>query len=193
MGDSKLISRGNVLAMNQAEVQFIGPAAKSYLPAERLSMLDREAVIPVEYVAERDLGKPVEQRGVYRVLEGVVVLAGKRAADPDLHVRCVFVWSSARAEAAGSSRAKKLERARGDLERLERGLGGRYYPDAAAVNERLRVIGRQHNVAAYLRAEVGRQAGQTDPDLPVRSGRPERRDRQRRLVRAVDQPGASPG
>ena len=155
VGDSKLISRGNVIAMNQAGVQFIGPAGKSYLPAERLSTLDREATMPVEYVAERDLGKSVEQRGAYRVLEGEVILAGKRAADPELRVRCVFVWSSARAQAAANNRAKKLERARGDLERLERGLGGRYYPNAAAVNERLRVIGRQHKVASSLRAEVG--------------------------------------
>lgn len=155
VGDSKLISRGNVIAMNQAGVQFIGPAGKTYLPAERLSTLDLEAAVPVEYVAERDLGKPVEQRGAYRVLEGELTLAGKRAAGPDLCVRCVYVWSSARAQAAASNRAKKLERARGDLERLERGLGGHHYPDADAVNERLRVIGRQHKVAAYLRAEVG--------------------------------------
>jgi transposase len=159
VGDSKLISRGNVIAMNQASVQFIGPAGKNYLSAERLSALDREAALPVEYVAERDLGRPVEQRGAYRVVEGEVILAGKHAADPDLHVRCVFVWSSARAQAAASNRAKKLERACGDLERLERGLGGRYYPDTAAGNERLRVIGRKHKVAAYLRAEVGSSAG----------------------------------
>jgi transposase len=113
------------------------------LPAERLSRLDREAALSVD------------RRGAYRVLEGEVTLAGKRAADPDVRVRCVFVWSSARAQAAATNRAKKLERARGDLERLGRGLGGRYHPDAAAVNERLRVVGRQHKVAAYLRAEVG--------------------------------------
>jgi transposase len=155
VGDSKLISRGNVMAMNQAGVKFIGSSSKSYLPAERLSALDLDAALPVEYVAERDLGKSVEQRGVYRVMEGEVTLAGKRAADPELRVRCVFVWSSARAQAAASNRAKKLERARGDLERLERGLGGHHYRDAAAVNERLAVIGRQHKVASYLRAEVG--------------------------------------
>src|SRR5262249_1350761 len=151
----KLISRGNVIAMNQAGVQFIGPAGKNYLPAEQLSVLDLQAALPVEYVAERDLNKPVEQRGAYRVLEGEGILAGKRAADPGLPVPGVFVWSSARAQAAVTNRAKKLERARGDLARLERGLGGRYYPDATAVNERLRVIGRQHKVAAYLLAEVG--------------------------------------
>jgi hypothetical protein len=39
-----------------------------------------------------------------------------------------FVWFSARAGAAEKVRSKKLERARGDLERLGRGLGGRYYP-----------------------------------------------------------------
>jgi hypothetical protein len=70
--DSKLISRGNVLAMNQAELRFVAPAGKSYVPAQLLSPLDREAAIPVEYLAERDLGKPPEERGSYRVLEGEV-------------------------------------------------------------------------------------------------------------------------
>ena len=57
-------------------------------------------------------------------------LAGPRKSDPVLALRRVFVHSSARADAAVKARALKLERARGDLERLERGLGSRHYPDA---------------------------------------------------------------
>jgi hypothetical protein len=72
-------------------------------------------------VAERDQGKPPAQRGSYRVLEASVTLPGKRTAEPELAVRCVLVWSSARAQAAARSRAKKLDRARQDLQRLERG------------------------------------------------------------------------
>jgi len=154
IGDSKLISRGNVIAMNLAGVKFIAPGSKYHVPLERLSALDRGAATLVEYVAERDTGKPPAQRAVYRILEGTVMIAGKRAADPELEVRCVFVWSSVRAHAAATNRTKKLNRARGDLERLQRGLGGRHYPDAAAVAERLRAIRRQHKVDAYLRTEV---------------------------------------
>src|SRR6266498_3614337 len=95
VGDSKLISRGNIQAMNKAEVCFIAPASKTYLPASVLGGLDVEQASPVDYVAERDQGKPPIQRGAYRVLEGSITLAGKparkrsrRPAIPELVVRC---------------------------------------------------------------------------------------------------------
>ena len=65
------------------------------------------------------------------------------------------MYSSARAGAADAARAKKLARAKDDLERLERGLGGRYYPTANEVNERIAAIGRERRVKAYLQASVG--------------------------------------
>ena len=124
VGDSKLISRGNILAMNTARVAFIAPAAKPYLPAAQLGALDPAAATPVDYLAERDQGALPEQRGSYRVVEGGITLKAKRKPEADLSVRCVFVWSSARAQAAAASRAKKLDRAREELQRVQRGLGG---------------------------------------------------------------------
>jgi hypothetical protein len=106
VGDSKLVSRGNILAMNTARVAFIAPAAKPYLPAAQLRVLDLAAARPADYLAERDRGSPPGQRGSYRVVEGGITLRGKRKAEPDLAGRCVFVWSSARAQAAARSRAK---------------------------------------------------------------------------------------
>jgi len=170
VGDSKLISRGNIVAMNKAQVGFIAPASKPYLPAGVLGGLDVQQASPVDYVASRDADKPPIQRGAYRVLEGTVTLAGKparkrsrRPATPDLAVRCVFVWSSARAQAAATSRAKKLDRAGGDLERLQRGLGGRYYRTAEQVGQRVAAIARHRKLGGLLRFVVG-----TDPT----SGKP---------------------
>jgi hypothetical protein len=93
------------------------------------------------------------------VLEDVMTLSGPRKKDEVLSLRRVFVHSSARAQAAVSARAKKLERARDDLQRLERGLGSRHYPTAEKVTARLTVIGRERRVGAYLSAATG-----TDPD-----------------------------
>src|SRR5215207_6916476 len=141
VGDSKLVSYAN-------------------LRAEVLAALDVQAAAPVDYVAERDQGKPPAQRGSYRVVEDTMTISGKRTRDPVLEVRRVLVWSSARADAAATARARKLDRATGDLERLTRGLGSRHYPDAAAVQARLAAIARSRRVAALLRAEVGTdQAG----------------------------------
>jgi len=168
VGDSKLISRGNLAAFAQAQVRFIAPASKLYLPAERLGRLEVATADPVDYIAERDQAKPAERRGAYRVLEGTVTLAGKRASDPPITLRCVFVHSTARAAAAAAARAKKLDRAHGDLDRLVRGLGGRHYRTAAQVTDRLAAIARSRRVTALLRAEVGTDPATGKPTLAWR-------------------------
>ena len=155
VGDSKLVSYANLRDIMAAGVDFIAPASKTYVGAEVLAGLDAAAATPVDYLAERDQGKPPEQRGSYRVVEDTMIITGRRTTDPVVSVRRVFVWSSARAQAAATARARKLERATGDLERLQRGLGGRHYPDVAAVQARLAAIAKQRRVAGPLRAEVG--------------------------------------
>lgn len=158
VGDSKLVSYTNLRAMIDAGVSFVAPASKIYVSAATLAAQDLQGAIVADYVAERDRNVPAEDRGSYRVVEDTMVLAAKRKADPDLVLRRIFVWSSARQGAASHARDKKLDRARGDLERLGRGLGSRHYPDVAAVEARLGVIARQRKVAAYLRSEIGTDA-----------------------------------
>jgi transposase len=165
VGDSKLISRGNILAMTAAKVCFIAPAGKTYLPATHLRALDPQAASPVAYVAERDQDTPPTQRGSYRVVEGGITLKAKRKTDQDLAVRCVFVWSSARAQAAATGRAKKLSRARDDLQRVQRGLGSRHYRTAEQVRHRVQVIARQRKVTGLLGAEVGTDPATGKPTL----------------------------
>src|SRR5215207_6235908 len=54
VGDSKLVSYANLRDIMAAEVDFIAPASKTYVPAEVLAALDVQAAAPVDYVAERD-------------------------------------------------------------------------------------------------------------------------------------------
>ena len=165
VGDSKLVSYPNLAAMVAARVGFIAPASKSYVGADVLRACDLEAATPVDYVAERDANKAAEDRGTYRVLEDTMVLTGKNKTDPVVELRRVFVWSSARAGAAEKARAKKLERARDDLERLGRGLGGRYYRTDKQVNDRIAVIARQRRVTTYLHASLGTDPATSKPTL----------------------------
>ena len=178
-----------------AEVDFIAPASKTYVPAEVLAALDVQAAAPVDYLAERDAGKPPDQRGSYRVVEDTMTIAGKRKRDPVLSLRRVLVWSSARAGAAATARARKLDRASDDLERLQRGLGSRHYPDAES-GHRAPGRHRPQPPGRRLAARRGRHRPghrQTDPGLALRPGRAGRRAGHRRLVRAADQPGPRPG
>jgi transposase len=165
VGDSKLISKDNLAAFGRAGVDFIAPAGKPYLPASRLAALELAAARQIDYVAERDQGKPASQRATYHAIDGELAIPAKRTTDPALRVRCVFVHSSARASAAATARAKRLDRARGDLERLGRGLGGQHYPTQAAVAERLAAIKRTRRVAGVLHAETGTDAATGNPTL----------------------------
>ena len=156
VGDSKLVSYPNLTAIVAAGVQFVAPASKTYVPATVLAGCDRETATPVAYVAQRDAATPVDQRGSYGVTEDTMTLHPPKGVKGDpLVLRRVFVWSSARAGAAATARDKKLRRARGDLERLTRGLGGRHYPTVKAVEERVAVIGRERRVKTYLRTTIG--------------------------------------
>jgi len=166
VGDSKLISYGNVRDMIAARVEFIAPASKTYVPARVLAALDTDTATEVAYVAERDRDKPAEARGRWRVTEDTMTLAGPRKKkDPVLSVRRVFVHSTARAQAAATARAKKLDRARDDLDRLTRGLGSRHYPTEQAVTERITAIGRARRVATYLKTTIGTDPGTGEPTL----------------------------
>jgi transposase len=159
VGDSKLISYANLHAFDAAGVTFVAPASKDWVSSETLGSQRLADTVQVDYVAERDTDKAPEGRGRYHVREDTMVVAAKRKADGDLTLRRIFVWSSARADAAVHARAKKLDRARDDLGRLERGLGGRHYPDAEAVTARVAQISRDRRVGAYLRASVSAGEG----------------------------------
>jgi hypothetical protein len=58
-----------------------------------------------------------------------------------------------------------LERARDDLERLGRGLGGRYYRTDKQVTDRIAVIAKQRRVTAYLHTTVGTDPTTSKPTL----------------------------
>jgi len=117
-------------------------------------------------------------------VEGGITLKAKRKADADLAVRCVFVWSTARAQAAATSPAKKLDRARADLDRVQRGLGGPHYRTADKVAARVQTIAHSRKVTGLLRAETGTDPATGKPTLAwsFDPGRPGRRGGHRRLV-----------
>ena len=156
VGDTKLVSYGNVVAMTRAGMTFIGPASKAYVDAEALRAANGMELRAVDYVAQRDAAKAPEDRGRYRVGEDTWPMAPAKAKKGEtITLRRIFVWSSADAGAAAKSRAKKLERAREDLDALARGLGGRHYPNVDKVAARLAVIAAKRRVGDYLRHTVG--------------------------------------
>lgn len=182
IGDSKLISYGNVAAIAKAGCTFLAPASKTYVKAAELAACDLGQATEVGYAAQRDARKDPGQLGRWHVLDDsqpFQIRNSKRKSDPPIRLRRIFVHSTARARAAATSRNKKLARAEDDLGRLLSGLGGRFYPDEQKVTARLQQITRDRKTGPYLRytlstAPAGRPedseetagAGQTGPGPP---------------------------
>ncbi|MDQ2825787.1 MAG: IS1634 family transposase [Actinomycetota bacterium] len=159
VGDTKLISYGNVASLSAAGMTFIAPASKAYVGAETLRAANAMDLADVAYIARRDAQKGPEHRGCYRVGEdGWAMAPTKGHKGKPIEMRRIFVWSSADAGAAASAREKKLDRAREDLDALTRGLGGRYYASVEQVCARVVVITTKRRVGEYLVSEVGTDA-----------------------------------
>jgi transposase len=158
VGDSKLISYGNVTAMNTAEVRFVAPLGAARTPSEVFAGLDRAQATKVDYVAERHKYLPEHRRDTYHVLEGGTIELTKKG-QPDLRCRRVFVYSSANARAQATNRTRKLGKAQPEMEKLARNAGSRYYPDSDAVAAKLAILTDKYRVGAYLRSAIT-----TDPN-----------------------------
>jgi transposase len=158
LGDSKLISYGNVVAMNGAGVRFIAALGAARVDNSLYASLDLAKATMVDYVAQRDekkRDKKPEQVGVYRVLEDTMDLAGPRKnSDPVQHCRRVLVHSTGNAAAQAKTRTNKLNRAREELDNLVRLAGSRYYPDQQAVAAKVGVIATKRRVQAYLHTTI---------------------------------------
>jgi len=107
VADSKLLSYTNIAAMIEAGVTFLAPASKSFVPVQVLATCDYDTATPAKFLAQRQQRLPPDKRGHYRVFEDTMTVTGQRKHDPEYTLRRVFVFSSARAEAARHARDKK--------------------------------------------------------------------------------------
>jgi transposase len=164
VGDSKLLSHGNITAMTDAGVCFLAPLAAARVPAGLFAGIKAATTTPVDYIAQRDTGKPAGQRCAYRVTEDVMHLAGPRKTDRVHQIRRILVHSTANQQAATKARALKLDKARTELDTLTRTAGTRHHRDTAAVTAKAAQISRQRRISAYLRTTIT-----DDPDtgLPM--------------------------
>lgn len=155
VADSKLVSYPNVAALLAARTAFIAPVPAAQVKDGFYAALDLEAATVVDWLPDRDAGKDPAQREVYRVLEDVYTLNGPRKRDPVLSVRRILVHSTGNAAGQQAARTKRLTRAAEDLDKVQRGAGGRYYNTAEKIAVRIGVIARTRRVASCLRTEIG--------------------------------------
>jgi transposase len=155
VADSKLVSYPNIGALLGAEVSFLAPIPAAKIPNAFYAGLDLASAQVVDYTAQRDAAKPAAERGVYRVLEDTYALAGPRKRDPVLNLRRILVHSSGNAAGQQAARAKRLNRAREELDTVARGAGGRYYTTIEKITARVGVIAKTRRVASCLVTKIG--------------------------------------
>jgi transposase len=152
-GDTALVSEGNLRALIADGISFLAPLPSSWGYRERyLAELSPERLLPIDYVSERQRRLPAQRRTRYRGAE----LAWPLELDDGIEVklRALFVHSSEEQAAIRKSRERSLERAEQQLERVRRGLGGRYYPDQQAVKRKLAQI-LQGTPARFIHTKAG--------------------------------------
>ena len=88
------------------------------------------------------------------MLEDTHVLTGPRKSDPALEVRRILVHSTGNAKGQQRARDKRLAKAREELDKLQRGAGGRYYNTAEKIAARIGVIARTRRVTGCLHTEI---------------------------------------
>ncbi|KUL44899.1 hypothetical protein ADL28_39115 [Streptomyces violaceusniger] len=113
-----------------------------------------DAATVVDYAPARDENTPADRRETCRVLEDTHVLTGPRKRDPAVVVRRILVHSTGNAKGQQRVREKRLAKAREDLDKLQRGAGGRYDNTAEKITARIGVIARARRVTGCLHTAV---------------------------------------
>lgn len=156
-GDSALVSERNLRALLGDGISFLAPLPADWGYRERyLAELGPEALAPLAYVSARQARLPPDKRTRYLGAELPWPLPLEQGASATL--RALFVHSSEEEAACRKSRARQLERAEAKLARVQRGLGGRHYPDRASVERRLAQL-LVATPGRFLRSQVGERAG----------------------------------
>jgi transposase len=138
VADSKLVSYRNITTLIRAQTDFIAPAPASTVDDAVHAALDLEAANLVDYAPARDENTPADLRETYRVLEDTHVPPGPRKCDPRVEVHRSLVHSTGNAKGQQRARDKRLAKAREELDKLQRGAGGRYYNTAEKITARPR-------------------------------------------------------
>ncbi|MGW3957381.1 IS1634 family transposase [Streptomyces sp. NPDC004752] len=154
VADSRLVSYANVAALLAAEVEFIAPVPAAQVKDEVYAALGLEQARVVDWVPERDAGRPPGEREVYRVLEDVHTLTGPRKRDPVLTVRRILVHSTGNARGQQAARAKRLAKAQEELDKLAGAAGGWHYRTREKIAARVGVIAARRRVVSCLRWHI---------------------------------------
>ena len=147
VGDSKLLSAGNVRAFSERRLRFLCPHPKHGPLKRRLAALEEGAFTPLAYASERQ--RSGEPR--YLAQESTLTVGSKQ-------LRALYVLSLADRDAARAQRQRQLARADEEIGKLNRGVPQRHRT-AEDVQRRAQTTLERRRVAELVRLEVVDEGG----------------------------------
>jgi hypothetical protein len=153
--DSALGKPKPLCEIDRAGLRFIVPLRADTGFAERyLHDIGPDALGPIRYVAQRERRLSAGKRTKYRG-----AISGWEVEDPDTgerrRFRVAYIHSSEEQQQVAAARERALGKAEEQLERVRRGLGGRYYKTKTQVERRVgQVVGK--NIEGLITVTVGR-------------------------------------
>ena len=126
--------------IHDAGLRFVVPLRASSGFAEKFrSEVGHQALRALKYTAAREARLPPAQRTRYRGCLREWTLACAQSGR-QLRVRVAWIHSSEEGREVAAARERALTKAESELERVKRGLGGRYYPTRQHVDQRVATI-----------------------------------------------------
>jgi transposase len=147
VGDSKLLSAGNVRAFSERRLRFLCPHPKHGPLKRRLAALEESAFTALAYASERQ--RAGKRR--YLVQEGTLTVGGEE-------LRALYVLSLDDQEAARSQRERQLARVEEELGKLNRGVPEKHRT-AEDVERRAQTILERRRVAELVRLQIINESG----------------------------------
>ena len=126
--------------IQDAGLRFVVPLrASTGFQQKFTAEIGHETLRPLRYLAAREQHLPAQQRTQYRgCLSNWTLICPEDARE--LPVRVAWIHSSQEGREVAAARERALAKAESELERVQRGLGGRYYPTRAKVDTRVAQI-----------------------------------------------------
>jgi len=147
VGDSKLLSAGNVRAFEARALRFVCPHRKDGPMKRRLAALEERTLVPLAYRPERH--KQHEPR--YLAREDELTIAG-------VALRTLYVLSLDDQNAARAQRERQLVRAEEEIERLNGGVPAKRRT-AAELERRAQAILERRRVESFIRLTLIEEHG----------------------------------
>ena len=157
VGDSKLLSAGNVRAFERRRLRFVCPHRKDGPMKRRLAALDERLLAPLDYRPERHKAEPR-----YLAFEDELSVG-------EVALRALYLLSLDDRDAARAQRERQLGRAEEEIGKLNRGVPERQR-SAEDVERRARTILERRRVESLTRLSLLDQDGYPQASLERDSG-----------------------